>query len=535
MHNSLKIYNKDAIEKLIEEIKNYIAISNVQDIKNLFSSNSNRFDEFSCQNSDLLFDFSKTPIDNTILDYLLKIVDLAQIESLRDAMFNGEKINRSEDRAVLHMSLRATPDLVEPRTELFSQIYIELQKMRLFCESIYNGTYVGFTGKIITDIVNIGIGGSDLGPRMVVKALSPYSDKIKCHFVSNVDSADIADCLKGLNAETTLFIVTSKTFSTIETLENAKYAKLWLRNKLSTELLDNHFVAITSAVEKAIKFGIKADNCFAFWDWVGGRYSLWSAVGLPIMLTIGYDNFKQLLDGAYNMDQHFLNAEPRNNIAILFGVINYYYRICCGYNNVAVIPYEQRLEFLPFYLQQLLMESNGKTVTRDGKFIKNPTGSIIWGGVGTNAQHAFFQYLHQGSDITPVEFIAFSQGFENCPQGHKQRLILLANCLAQSEALLEGSDFETEKKYKSFVGNRPSITILFEKLSPYQLGQLLSLYEHRTFVEGALFNINSFDQWGVELGKELAKKKCNKKESSTAEKNYNEKLLKFLRKTNNNI
>ena len=535
MHISLEKYNKTAIDKLIEEIKSYISISNVQDIKKLFRRDSNRFDAFSCENCGLLFDFSKTPIDNIILNNLLKIVDLVQIEALRDAMFSGAKINISEDRAVLHTALRSTPDSTLTKTELDKQIYIELQKMREFCASIHNGTYVGCTRKVITDIVNIGIGGSDLGPRTVVRALSPYSDKIRCHFVSNVDSSDIADCLKGLNAETTLFIITSKTFTTIETLENAKYARLWLSNKLSTQLLDKHFVAITSAVEKAIEFGIKADNCFAFWDWVGGRYSLWGAVGLPIMLAIGYDNFKQLLAGAYNMDQHFIKVEAKNNIPILFGLINYYYRMCCGYNNVAVIPYEQRLEFLPSYLQQLLMESNGKTVNRRGDFIKNPTGALIWGGVGTNAQHAFFQFLHQGSDITPVEFIAFSKGFECCPQAHHQRRILLANCLAQSESLLEGDDGDTKESYKSFTGNRPSITILFEKLTPYNLGQLLSLYEHRTFVEGALYNINSFDQWGVELGKELAKKMRNKDNKLVAEKKYNEKLLIFLRNNNNNI
>lgn len=517
--------NNENIHNLLNKIRDYGNSVDTNNIKNLFASNPNRFEEFSCQASDWLFDFSKTPIDSTILNYLLELSELANIEALRDAMFRGKKINNTENRAVLHTALRSQENNFSELNDLYSEIQDILTKMKNFYQAIDSGAYTGSTGKKITDVVNIGIGGSDLGPRMVVEALAPYRNAIKTHFVSNIDSADIADSLKNLNAETTLFIVTSKTFTTLETIENAIYAKLWLNNRAITNI-KKHFVAITSNVTEALKFGIAQENCFVFWDCIGGRYSLWGAVGLPIMLAIGCENFEALLNGAYNMDKHFLNTPPRYNIAILFGLINYYYRLCCSYNNVAVIPYEQRLKLLPNYLQQLIMESNGKTVDRNGNFITIPSGSLIWGGIGTDAQHAFFQYLHQGSEVTPVEFIAFANGFETCEQALKQRQILLANCLAQSQALLEGSDASTTDKHKHFTGNRPSITILFKKLSPYQLGQILALYEHRTFVEGILFNINSFDQWGVELGKKLATNLRNNKLTNCT--NYNVKLMNFL-------
>lgn len=512
------------INDILSKIKSHMTATNVQNIKHLFITNPNRIEEFSVEAEDWLFDYSKTPIDTTILNYLLKIVELAKIEKIRDAMLLGEKINNTENRAVLHMALRAPIKNNDLQDEA-QEIQVTLQKMKFFCDEVEKSGYIGATGKTITDIVNIGIGGSDLGPHMVVKALSPYNSKMNCHFVSNIDSADIADTLKTLNAETTLFIVTSKTFTTVETIENATYAKLWLKNSLGDQKINRHFVAITSAIDKAINFGIKEKNCFIFGEYIGGRYSLWGAVGLPIMLAIGVNNFEQLLNGARAMDKHFLECEAKQNIAILFGLINYYYRSCCGYNNIAVIPYEQRLSLLPNYLQQLLMESNGKAVNKLDQFINTPTSPIIWGGVGTNAQHAFFQYLHQGSEITPVEFIAFATGFETCEQAKKQRVILLANCLAQSEALLEGKEFIQNNRYKHCFGNRPSITMLFDELSPYRLGQILALYEHRTFVEGVLYNINSFDQWGVELGKILAKDIYNNKISK-----YNVKLINFINK-----
>lgn len=515
MHNN---YNKAAIELELIALKKYIKFSNVLNIKQLFAETPDRFEQFSLSYDDLLFDFSKTPIDQKVLKHLFKIVELAEVKNLAQAMFAGELINYSEARAVLHTALR------EPCPNK-AEITFELEKLRVFCSQVRDGTYKSYSNKIITDVVNIGIGGSNLGPHMVLKALAPYSNgKLKCHFVANIDSAAMADCLKNLDSTTTLFIITSKTFTTKETIENAIYAKLWLG-----EAWKQQFVAITSNIEKAKNFGIKPEHCFCFWDWVGGRYSLWSSVALPIVLAIGFDNFKALLAGAHTMDQHFLHSKAEHNMALLFGVINYYYRMCCNYNNVAIVPYEQRLVLLPNYLQQLLMESNGKIVDRNGAFVAHPTGAIIWGDVGTNAQHAFFQLLHQGSEKIPVEFIAFAQGFEDSEQAYKQRQMLLANCLAQSQALLEGKEHKELHKY--FAGNRPSITILLKKLTPYQLGQLLALYEHRTFVEGALFNINSFDQWGVELGKTLAKDLYEDK----VEKKYTKSLLKFLQQFNNNV
>lgn len=528
----------DAVYKNIEKLKEYRLNNDLANIRGLFANDSTRFENFSREHNGLLLDFSKTPIDQVALDILLEIARSMNVEARRDAMFKGHKINVTEDRAVLHTALRSLQlgDKFVNSEDVYQSIDASLEKMKSFCDAISSGNYLGYNGKKIKNIVNIGIGGSDLGPRMVVRALSPYSEYINSYFVANIDSADIADCLINLDPDTTLFIVTSKTFTTLETLANANYARTWLSNRIGEKAVSKHFVAVTSAVDKAIEFGIDEDSCFEFWDWVGGRFSLWSAVGLSILLSIGYDNFCQMLEGAAEMDEHFMKAPLEENLPVLFGLINYYYRVFCDYSSLAVVPYEHRLELLPSYLQQLFMESNGKSVSVEGKKINYSTGALIWGAEGTNSQHAFFQFLHQGSDIIPVEFIAFAKGHENCCLAKEQHLLLLANCVAQSEALLEGKT-ETDEPFKHLPGNRPSVSLLCDQLTPKRLGSLLALYEHRTAVEGFLFNINSFDQWGVELGKKLANSIYDsiRGKEDRLNSSYNAKLFDFFRKFNTEI
>jgi glucose-6-phosphate isomerase len=394
-----------------------------------------------------------------------------------------------------------------------------LKRMGEFADGIRGGTIRGATGKTITDIVNIGIGGSDLGPAMTTLAMSPYHDGPRAHFVSNIDGAHIADTLAGLDPATTLIIIASKTFTTIETMTNARTARKWIADALGEKAVGQHFAAVSTALDKVDAFGIPADRIFGFWDWVGGRYSIWSAIGLPLMIAIGPDNFGRFLDGAHAMDEHFRKAPFKKNLPIMLGLVGYWHRAISGYTSVAVIPYDQRLARLPAYLQQLDMESNGKGVTVDGKPVSGPTGPVVWGEPGTNGQHAFFQLLHQGTDTIPVEFIVAAKGHE--PHLDNQHEMLLANCLAQSEALMRGrtldeasaqlaeknmakSEVKRIAPHRVFTGNRPSITIIYDKLDPYALGRLIALYEHRVFVEAQLFGINAFDQWGVELGKELA-------------------------------
>jgi len=491
------------------------------DIRAAFAADSGRFAAFSRRLDDLLFDFSKCAIDAESLKLLFELAKAAGVEERRNAMFAGERINTTENRAVLHVALRApekAPFAIDGKS-VMGQVYETLDRMADFAEAVRSGKLTGAKGHKFTDIVNIGIGGSDLGPVMATKALKPYHDGPHTHFVSNIDGAHIADTLGGLNPQTTLIIIASKTFTTKETMTNAAVARQWLAEALGEEAVAAHFAALSTAEDKVADFGIKPEFTFGFWNWVGGRYSVWSAIGLSLMIAIGAKHFREFLAGGHAMDEHFRHAPMAENIPMLLGLLGWWHRIACGYPTRAVLPYEQRLERLPAYLQQLDMESNGKHITLDGAPCATPTGPVVWGEPGTGGQHAFFQLLHQGTDIVPLEFIASAEGHE--PNLKELHNILLSNVLAQSEALVRGrseqeacqilldkgmSAAEAKKlaPHKSFTGNRPSITIIQRQLTPFALGRLIALYEHRVFVEGALYNINSFDQWGVELGKELA-------------------------------
>ncbi|PWJ84313.1 glucose-6-phosphate isomerase [Pseudaminobacter salicylatoxidans] len=490
-------------------------------MREAFKSDPQRFAKFSLTDGDLLFDWSKCAVTTTTMSLLEKLALAARLPERREAMFAGRKINITEDRAVLHTALRAGPDakVMVDGKDVMPDVRAVLAAMAAFCETVRSGAAKGATGKPITDVVNIGIGGSDLGPVMATLALAPYHDGPRSHFVSNIDGAHIHDTLKGLSPETTLFVIASKTFTTVETMTNAETARKWVQQALGDDAVDKHFVAVSTALDKVSAFGIAPDRVFGFWDWVGGRYSLWSAIGLPIMLAIGPERFEEFLAGGREMDRHFEAARLLENIPVVMGLIGYYHRVVCGYPARAVIPYDQHLARLPAYLQQLDMESNGKQATLGGQKASTPTGPLVWGEPGTNGQHAFFQLLHQGTDIIPVEFLAAAQGHE--PELQQHHDLLLANCLAQSEALMKGRTLEEARRqmltkgmpleevdriapHRVFSGNRPSITLLYRKLDPHTLGRLIALYEHRVFVEGTLYNINSFDQWGVELGKELA-------------------------------
>lgn len=511
-------------------------------MREAFAADPKRFETFSASDGDLLLDWSKCAVDARTMELLEKLAGAADLEGRRAAMFSGKKINITEDRAVLHTALRnlSGKDVTVDGQDVKADVLAVLDAMGAFADAIRSGKAAGATGKKITDIVNIGIGGSDLGPAMATLALAPYHDGPRAHYVSNIDGAHIHDTLKGLSAETTLFIIASKTFTTVETMTNAETARKWVQTALGKEAVGKHFAAVSTALDLVAKFGIEADRVFGFWDWVGGRYSLWGAIGLPVMIAIGPRNFRAFLDGAHEMDEHFRTAPLQKNLPALLGLVGWWHRVICGYPARAVIPYDQRLSRLPAYLQQLDMESNGKGVTLDGTPVTTPTGPLVWGEPGTNGQHAFFQLLHQGTDFIPVEFLAAAVGHE--PDLKHQHDLLLANCLAQSEALMKGRTLEEARAqmlakgmkpadvdkiapHRVFSGNRPSVTILYRKLDPRTFGRLIALYEHRVFVEGTLFNINSFDQWGVELGKELAtgllpvvegKESAAKRDASTA-------------------
>ena len=479
-----------------------------------------RFGALSLAFEDLLLDWSKCAVDARAMDLLAALAEAAGVEARRDAMFAGEPINSTEGRAVLHVALRgAAKGVDDGRARVAADVERVLADMAAFAQAVRSGGYTGATGKKITDVVNIGIGGSDLGPQMTVLALAPFHDGPRAHFVSNVDGAHIHDTLKTLDPETTLFIIASKTFTTIETMTNAATAKAWVAKAVGEKKAAGHFAAVSTAIDKAAAFGIPEARVFGFWDWVGGRYSLWSAIGLPLMVAVGPENFRRFLAGAHALDEHFRTAPMMENLPMVLGLVGYWHRATCGYPARAVIPYDQRLARLPAYLQQLDMESNGKGVTRAGKPVNGPTGPLVFGEPGTNGQHAFFQLLHQGTDIIPVEFIVAAQGFE--PDLANHHTLLLANCLAQSEALMKGRTLDEARAqmaksgmaaakvdeiapHRVFSGNRPSVTIVHRLLDPFALGRLIALYEHRVFVEAALFGINAFDQWGVELGKELA-------------------------------
>ncbi|WEK68628.1 MAG: glucose-6-phosphate isomerase [Candidatus Chryseobacterium colombiense] len=492
------------------------------DLRTLFQENPNRFQEFSLQRDNFLFDYSKNLIDSKTKELLLNLAEESQLKDAISKMFSGDKINETEGRAVLHTALRDFSDkeILVDGENIKPQIKRVLEHMKSFSESIISGSHKGFSGKEITDVVNIGIGGSDLGPVMVVSALKHFKTRLKVHFVSNVDGNHIAEVVKNLNPETTLFIIASKTFTTQETMTNANSAKDWFLQSGKQEDVAKHFVALSTNVQSVKDFGIAEENIFEFWDWVGGRYSLWSAIGLSIVLSVGYENFEQLLKGAFDTDQHFQTAEFSENVPVLMGLLGIWYRNFYAATTYAILPYSQYLDRFAAYLQQGDMESNGKCVDRNGEFVEYETGPIIWGEPGTNGQHAFYQLIHQGTELIPADFIAYAKS-PNKVSDHQDKL--LANFFAQTEALAFGkTEEEVEEElrnsgksdeeidflvnYKVFQGNTPTNSIIFKELTPFSLGQLIALYEHKIFVQGVIWNIFSFDQFGVELGKVLANK-----------------------------
>lgn len=491
-------------------------------LRDLFGADPDRFHRMCHTVGCLHIDCSKHIATDETMSLLLELARAADAEGLRDAMFSGEPINTSEGRAVLHVALRNRSDrpVTTGGEDVMPAVRNELERMRVFCTSVHDGTWKGFTGKRIADVVNIGIGGSDLGPVMVTEALRPYHrDDIACHFVSNVDPAHICDTLAALNPETTLFVVASKTFGTLETLTNAREARRWLIEASGEEsAVARHFVALSTNEGRVAEFGIDPANMFVFWDWVGGRYSLWSAIGLSIALATGFEHFEALLEGGFEMDEHFRTAPAERNVPLLLGLLDCWYRNCHDMQSLAVLPYDQHLHRLPAYLQQAMMESNGKHVDRRGRTVQRDTSPVLWGEPGTNGQHAFHQMLHQGTTRVPCDFIL---GMESHTALHSQHLDLAANCIAQSEAMMRGrteSEVRAElaaaglapdavdalASHKVMAGNRPSTTMLYPRLTPHVLGMLIALYEHRIFTAAAVWGIDAFDQWGVELGKSLA-------------------------------
>lgn len=491
-------------------------------IADLFQSDPKRFEHYSLRFEDqMLVDYSKNAINDKTLALLRQLADECGLESAKQAMFRGEKINRTENRAVLHTALRNrsnTPVNVDGN-DVMPEVNRVLAKMKDFCNSVISGQWKGYTGKQITDVINIGIGGSDLGPYMVTEALRPYKNHLNMHFVSNVDGTHIAETLKKADPETTLVLVASKTFTTQETMTNAHTARNWLLAKAKDEsAVAKHFVALSTNAQEVAKFGIDTNNMFEFWDWVGGRYSLWSAIGLSIALSVGFDNFEQLLSGAHKMDQHFLNAPIEENIPATLALVGIWNNNFLGAESEAILPYDQYMHRFAAYFQQGNMESNGKFVGRDGQMVSHQTGPIIWGEPGTNGQHAFYQLIHQGTKIIPCDFIAPAQTHNPISDHHNK---LLSNFFAQTEALAFGKSKEIVEQefvqagknlqevahivpFKVFAGNKPTNSILLQKITPYSLGALIAMYEHKIFVQGVIFNIYSFDQWGVELGKQLA-------------------------------
>lgn len=489
-------------------------------LKEAFDSDPKRFDKFSLQFNDILFDFSKNLITEKTLSLLMKLAMDADLKAKTEDMFSGVKINHTERRAALHTALRNrgnAPVYVDGK-DVMPEVNATLAKMRQFCDQVRSSKWLGYTGKPVTDIVNIGIGGSNLGPKMATTALLPYaSDAFKVHYVSNVDQTDLVETLNALSPETTLFLIASKVFNTQETMTNANSAKSWfLQSAHDEKAISKHFVAISTNTENVVNFGIDPNNMFEFWDWVGGRYSLWSSVGLSTALSIGMDNFEQLLEGAHEVDKHFRETPYERNIPVIMALIGIWYNNFHKAESQTVLPYDQSLRFFCEYLQQGDMESNGKNTDNQGNPIDYSTGPIIWGQPGTNGQHAFYQLIHQGTKLVPCDFLAAANSHYNLPNHHE---ILLSNFLAQPEAMMKGKTAEevitelTEEDKndsiliasKVFQGNKPSNSFLFDKLTPKTLGALTAFYEHKIFVQGVIWNINSFDQMGVELGKRLAR------------------------------
>ena len=491
------------------------------EMKEMFAKDPQRAEKYSIKLENMFFDYSKNRINDRIKNALLMLAKERKVDEKIHAMFEGEKINQTEKRAVLHVALRNrsnSPIYVDGKN-VMPNINEVLAKMRKFSEAVRLGKFTGHTGKKLINIVNIGIGGSDLGPKMACEALRRYWAKdIKCYFISNIDGTACSEVLNKINPEETLFIVCSKTFTTIETLTNAKTCRKWLVDALGEHAVSKHFVAVSTNAKEVEKFGIDVENMFEFWDFVGGRYSMWSAIGLSIAIAVGMDNFDKMLDGAHTMDMHFKNTDFSQNIPVMMALLEILYRNFIKFANTAVIPYDQNLQYVPAYLQQLVMESNGKSVNNEEKFVKYDTSPVLFGGAGTDVQHSFFQMIHQGTSIVPCDFIIPAISHNEIGDHHE---ILIANVLAQGEALMRGKtsteayeemikagkskeDAVALKKYKTFSGNRPSNTFVFKKMDPFALGMLIAAYEHKTFVEGIIWNIDSFDQMGVELGKQMA-------------------------------
>ncbi|MDR3472668.1 MAG: glucose-6-phosphate isomerase [Devosia sp.] len=491
-------------------------------LRQLFAEDPQRFESFSASFGDMLLDYSKNRIDAKAMGVLFELARAVDVEGRRDRMWAGEHINSTEDRAVLHMALRYQGDqpvMVDGR-DVMPDVRDVLARMRGFSDEVRDGRIRGATGEQFTDVVNIGIGGSDLGPAMVTLALEPYTrPDLRAHYVSNVDGAHLHDTLKRLDPRRTMFIVASKTFTTDETMTNAHSARGWVASALGEQAVNDHFAAVSTSLDATQRFGIRQERTFGFWDWVGGRYSVWSAIGLPVAIAVGFDNFAAFLRGGAAMDEHFRTTPLEQNLPVIMGLLGVWYRNAWGFSTHAVLPYDQRLSRLSAYFQQLDMESNGKHVMLSGKSVDYSTGPILWGEPGTNGQHAFYQLIHQGTDIIPCDFLVAAMPHESMPPHHSK---LVANVLAQSEALMLGkteAEVMAELKgtgldkaaikalapHKVFEGNRPSNTIVYRQLDPETLGKIIALYEHKVFVQGTVWNINSFDQWGVELGKQLAK------------------------------
>lgn len=496
------------LEKHFEEIKDV-------NINQWFENHPDRVKNLQIKWDSFLVDFSKNRINEKTVELLIELAHEMGLKEGIEAYFKGEKINETEDRAVLHTALRG-----EEKPE---EVQETLDRMKVFSQSIIDGKWLGFSGKRITDIVNIGIGGSDLGPRMAVEALSYYRNHLNIHFISNIDGDQSAEVLKRINPETTLFIIVSKSFTTLETLHNAKICRRWFLQTFPKKAMPQHFIGVSSNIEEANKFGIGKKNIFPMWDWVGGRFSVWSAVGLSLCCAIGFENFNQFLKGAQKMDTHFRKTDFSKNIPVIKALISIWYNNFYEVETQAIIPYSSYLERLVPYLQQAFMESNGKNISRNRKKVSWQTGNIIWGATGSNAQHAFFQLLHQGTKLIPCDFIGFKKPLHADQKTHD---LLISNFFAQTEALLRGKQQTSEDNsshpasaFKVFEGNKPSTTLLINQLSPETLGSLLVLYEQEIFVQGFIWNIFSYDQWGVELGKELASSLCDILQNKTSHRN----------------
>jgi glucose-6-phosphate isomerase len=503
-----------------QKLQKHSLIMGSNSIKEMFQKDEERANKFHLNWNDFLVDFSKNNITQETLDLLFQLTDEVHLKEAISKYFNGDLINQTENRAVLHTALRAqkSASFIVDGKNVMQEVYAVKDSIAKFTNEITSGIRTGYTGKPFTDIVNIGIGGSDLGPAMVVEALQYYKNHLNVHFVSNVDGDHVNEIIKKLNPETTLFVIVSKTFTTQETLTNSETIRSWFLQSAKQEDVAKHFVAVSTNIQKVTDFGIDANNIFPMWDWVGGRFSLWSAVGLSISLAVGYENFDKLLNGANQMDEHFKSEAFESNIPVILALLSVWYNNFFGAESEAVIPYTQYLQKLAPYLQQGIMESNGKSIGRDGKPVNYQTGTIIWGEPGTNSQHAFFQLIHQGTKIIPTDFIGFVSPLYGDEEHHNK---LMSNFFAQTEALLNGKtseqvqeEFDKQgmekskadylKPFKVFTGNKPTNTILIKKLTPENLGALVAMYEHKIFVQGIIWNIFSYDQWGVELGKQLA-------------------------------